>query len=264
MDPEIKIEAPAEEIEQVEQIQELDPIADRAKGSGWVPKEEYTGDPAKWVDAAEFIRRGELFDKIEHQNKQVKELRKALDALKEHHSHVKETEYRRALAALRTEKKQALADGDVDTFFSLEEKEDLMKAERDALQSDPALTPSTEPAEDHPDFVSWKQRNTWYEKDADLRAFADGYGPSLRGTGTPEQILAKVAAKVREVFPDKFRSAAAGKPGAVVSGNGASRSGPGKYVPTDEERQVAKRFARTGVMSEEDYYKSLANMKKDA
>ena len=264
MDQEQKIDGQEAELQVETQVVESDPIAERASASGWVPKEDYTGDPAKWVDAAEFIRRGELFDKIEHQNKQVKELRKALDALKEHHSHVKETEYRRALAALRSEKKQALADGDVDTFFSLEEKEDLMKAERDALQTDPALTPSTEPAEDHPDFVSWKQRNTWYEKDADLRAFADGYGPSLRGTGTPEQILAKVAAKVREVFPDKFRSPAAGKPGAVVSGNGANRSSSAKYMPTDEERQVARRFARTGVMSEEDYYKSLANMKKDA
>lgn len=34
-----------------------------AMETGWKPKDQYTGPEGKWVDAEEYLRRGELFDK---------------------------------------------------------------------------------------------------------------------------------------------------------------------------------------------------------
>ena len=45
-----------------------------------------------FIDAPEFVRRGELFTKIEKQSKELKAVREALKALGEHHSKVKEME----------------------------------------------------------------------------------------------------------------------------------------------------------------------------
>jgi len=49
------------------QVNEPTPVELQARDSGWVPKEEYKGEEHKWVDAGEFLRRGELFKKIEDQ-----------------------------------------------------------------------------------------------------------------------------------------------------------------------------------------------------
>jgi hypothetical protein len=71
-------------------------IQQQAMEQGWVPKEEFQGDEETFIDAAEFVRRGELFGKIEHQNREMKLLRQSLEALKQHHSKTKEVEYQRA------------------------------------------------------------------------------------------------------------------------------------------------------------------------
>src|SRR3990172_4739307 len=55
-----------------------------ARAQGWKPKEEFTGDPALWVDAKEFVGRAPLFDKIKTQSKDLKEIRKTVDAMAKH------------------------------------------------------------------------------------------------------------------------------------------------------------------------------------
>src|SRR5271154_5862973 len=34
-------------------------VVDKAKQMGWAPQEEFRGDPSKWIDADEYVRRGE-------------------------------------------------------------------------------------------------------------------------------------------------------------------------------------------------------------
>ena len=75
----------------------VDPYEAQAREQGWRPKEEFEGDASKWRPAKEFIERGELFGKIDSMGKELKETRKALKMLQEHHSKVRETEYANAL-----------------------------------------------------------------------------------------------------------------------------------------------------------------------
>src|ERR1700758_5180010 len=86
----------------------LTPTQQEALSQGWVPKEEFSGDPEKFVDAGEFLRRGELFRKIESQSKEMKDMRKALQELAKHNSQIRDVEYKRALETLKAEKKAAL------------------------------------------------------------------------------------------------------------------------------------------------------------
>ena len=86
---------------QQDSTSQVDSYEQQAREQGWRPKEEYEGDPEKWRPAKEFVERGELFGKIDHMGKELKETRKALKMLQEHHSKVKETEYNNALKELK-------------------------------------------------------------------------------------------------------------------------------------------------------------------
>ena len=43
-------------------------IEEKAKAMGWAPKEEFRGDESKWVDAEEFVKRGENYVGIAKEN----------------------------------------------------------------------------------------------------------------------------------------------------------------------------------------------------
>ena len=90
---------------------EVSPVQEEALAQGWVPKDEYEGDPDRWVDAGEFVRRGELFRKIESQSKELKDVRKALAELAKHNSKIREVEYARAIEGLKAQKKEAASPG---------------------------------------------------------------------------------------------------------------------------------------------------------
>lgn len=230
----------------------------RAMESGWVPKEEYSGEEHKWVDAGEFLRRGELFKKIENQSKELKDVKKALDEMKKLHSQVREVEYKRALETLREQKKTALLEGDADALLAVEDKIDLVKEQQKLLAQEPV-----EPVEQvNPEFQAWTERNNWYESNGPMKAFADALGTDLARTGmSPSNVLKEVEKQVRAEFPNKFRNPNQDKPGAVegAKAKGASRISADNL--SDDERRVMRTFVRTGVMTEEQYIKELNKVK---
>ena len=236
----------------------LTPVEEQALDSGWVPKDQYKGEEHKWVDAGEFLRRGELFKKIEDQSKQLKDVRNALNEMKKLHSQVREVEYKRALTALREQKKQALLDGDADAVIDVDERIDLVKDEQAQLRSEPAVP---EPA-NHPEFEAWVSQNNWYQSSAPMRAFADALGKDLAGAGnSPPEVLRKVAAEVRKEFPHKFSNPNRDKPGAVETGRNTGATSGSKFVMSDEERRAMNTFVRTGVMTEKEYIDELKKVR---
>jgi hypothetical protein len=53
---------------------------------GWRPKTEFDGDPEDWVTAGEFLKRGELFGRINSYRHEIDNLRKTVDSLKQHNT----------------------------------------------------------------------------------------------------------------------------------------------------------------------------------
>lgn len=226
----------------------------KALESGWVPKEEFQGEEHKWVDAGEFLRRGELFKKIEDQSKQLKDVRSALNEMKKLHSQVREVEYKRALETLKEQKKAALLDGDADAVIAADERIDLVKEQVKQLQAEPANVQENSGAE-HPEFVAWTEQNNWYKSSAPMKAFADALGQDLARAGnSPSEVLRKVAAEVRKEFPNKFRNPNQEKAGAVESGTGRGSSSSSKFTLSDDERRVMNTFIRQGVFKTEKEY----------
>lgn len=245
---------------------QADPVEQEARSSGWVPKEEFHGDENKWVDAGEFVRRAPLFQKLDLQNRELKELRKGLDALKAHHSQVRETEYKRAIADLKQQKKDALIDGQVDDIVDIDDKIDAVKEAQARFKQEQAVEAAkgSDPEVLHPEFAAWTKRNTWYTDSKPMRAFADALGVELRAGGmAPSEVLRQVENKIKEEFPNKFRNPNRDKPGAVEAGGkgGPAKGKSGEASLSDDERRIMNSIVRTGAMTKEQYIAELNKVK---
>lgn len=124
---------------QEEQV-EVSPVQQEAIAHGWVPKEEFQGDEHKWVDAGEFLRRGELLKKIEQVSKTAKQAQQTLAEFKAHYAKVKETEYQNALRALKSERRNAMVEGDFEKVEAIEEKMEGVKTEAASVKEEIAQT----------------------------------------------------------------------------------------------------------------------------
>lgn len=254
-----------DQVENEQAAPEVNPVENQARAGGWVPKEEYQGDEHKWVDADEFVRRGPLFEKINVQGRELKEMRKALEQLKQHHTAVKETAYKEALATLKAQKKDAFNEGDPDKIVEIDDKIDALKDQQrqfqiQQAQEAQAAVQSTIP----PEFQEWTNRNPWYNNSKPMKAFADALGIELHSQGmSPQEVLKKVEAQVKVEFSHKFQNPNREKAPAVEG----SAKGTGKAASTerdnltDIERSVMERFVRTGVMTKEQYIKELKQTK---
>jgi type II secretory pathway component PulM len=237
-------------------------IEQRAMEMGWRPKEEFNGDEDDFIDAKEFVRRKPLFDKIEHQSKELKEIKKVLSSLQDHHVKVKETEFKRAVDYLKSQKKEALEVGDLDKVVELDEQLVDIKAAQKAseqVQKQPAQP------QVHPDFTDWVGKNSWYAQDAELRRVADAIGLSYADENPevpPKDVLRYVTQQVRAAFPKKFQNPEKTKPAAVDGGSSSAK--PTKadtFHLTEDEERVMKQFVRAGILTKEQYIADVRAMR---
>jgi len=242
-----------------EQVPEISPVEQQAIESGWVPKEEFQGEEHKWVPADEFLRRGELFRKIETQSKELKDVKKALAEMKNLHSKVREVEYQRALDSLKAQKKAALENGDADAVIAAEESIDVVKEEQRKLAQEPQQDTT---GDQHPEFVEWTEKNSWYTNNRPMRAFADALGADMARSGlSPQQVLKKVEEEVRKEFPNKFKNANQSRSSSVEGSTKGNASAGNSFQLSAEERRIMHTFVRTGVMTEDAYIKELRRVK---
>jgi len=252
--PEVEQNSP-----QVEATPQADSYEEQAREQGWKPLDEYEGDKTKWRSPKEFVERGELFGKIDSMGKELKETRKALKMLQEHHSKVKETEYNNALRELKTLQKKHLEDGNSDGYLETTELLTDLKAEQKARE----VVQEGKPNQPDPRFIQWTAENKWYQADPEMRNFADAVGlgyaqqnPSL----DPEEVLMYVTTQVKSRFKDKFVNPNRAKPSSV-EGNSTPASKKGSFEMSEEERKTMNTFVRAGVMSKDDYINELKKMK---
>jgi hypothetical protein len=246
-------------------VPEPSPTELSAREAGWVPKEEFDGDEHKWVDAGEFLRRGELFQKIERQNKELKDVKKTLQLLAQHNQRVKDAAYKEAIETLKAQKKEALLEGDADAVIEIDEKIIDTKEQQKQAAIAAQQEIQQEAAQIHPEFEAWTNRNKWYSTDSPMKAFADALGNELARKNrdwAPSDVLKEVEKRVKEEFPNRFRNPNKDKPGAVEGASPKGGATKGGYQPTAFERQVAERFVRQGVFKNvSEYYKQLEESK---
>jgi len=161
-------------------VVEVSPEETSARALGWKPLEEYEGPEEKWVDAHEFVSRQPLFEKIDSLKSELwktkQEHQKEFAQIKQHFNTVKDTEFKRAIDYLKSQKIEAVEAGDAKLVIELDDRIDELKDQRAAevVASQPAQPTGPDPA-----FVEWIEGNSWYTQDAELRGDADAFAMSF-------------------------------------------------------------------------------------
>lgn len=231
-------------------------IEQAAIEKGWRPKEEYTGDPAKWRSAETFLALDEPLKRIESQSKELKRVREALEALSTHHKKVKEVEFNRAIKQLQDARKEAFRVGETDQALQIEDRIEELKSEKENIIA-PEIKLDPEPEQSiAPEFQEWINANPWYLSNKAMRAAADAIGIELHKQGlTPKQVLKEVEAEMKREFPNKFQNQKAQRENVVESSTRGSPRQAEVLDMTPEEKRIMDTIVRTGIMSKEQYIK---------
>lgn len=239
-----------------------DQHVEQASQHGWVSQEEWVEqgkDPDKWVDAPTFNMRGEFFDKIHKQRREMDEMRKALDDLKTMQARTAKVEREKVMRELKAAKKAAIEVSDGDAVIEIDERMDELKAQ-EKQQTDPDIERAAK--EGQKLFEDWQEQNPWYEKDVKMRRYADSLGIELQQQGyRPDQIFHMVTEDVKKTFADSFENPRR-KQETVAGSTGqktASKSKVGWNSLSDEQKQAGQRFIKLGVFKDQrEYIEELA------
>lgn len=183
----------------------LDPaVESEARNMGWLPKDQFKGNPDQWVDADEFVERGkhvmplllannkrlqrELLTRdaqIATLAEQLNGATSAIQKLEKHYTEANKRAVENAKSQLKAELRQARENNDVDAEFDIREKIDqLNAASAKAEDANPAPAKSVAPAPAlDPEFVDWKARNDWFGVDAKRTKEIMRIGEDLRDEG---------------------------------------------------------------------------------
>lgn len=235
----------------------LTEVEQKAHDMGWRPLEEYEGDEDQWVDAKEFVGRAPLYEGLSKQSKKIKTMEKMLETLTEQNKRIAENAKKEALLELKQQRIQALDEGDAARAVELEDKARELEAE--------PVEDANEQGGETAKFKEWREENSWFDDDLDLRIYANGYGQQLYQASpemSEEDLYAKVTEKVKEVFPEKFGKKSKKLPnrGNPSGGQGAGRArgGNNKFnLLTPEQKKMCREFVAQGLFTEESYIKSL-------
>lgn len=236
-------------------------IEQRAMEMGWRPKEEFSGDENDFIDAKEFVRRKPLFDKIETQSKEIKNVRKAIEALQSHYTAREEAAVKNAIAKLKEARQEAITNADGEAFDRIDDEIKRVEKEADRLKQ---VEQVKEP-ELNPEFVAWTKHNDWYNSTGYMRKWADDYGLELHQQGlAPLEVLKKVEQAVKKEFAHKFTNPnKASAPDVEASGRSKGSSGSDKFQLTEQEEKVMKTLVSTKVMTKEAYIAQVKAMRGD-
>lgn len=238
------------------------PTQEKALEQGWKPKDQFEGNEEEFIDAAEFVRRGELFGKIEHQSRELKSVKDALNALRQHNSKIEQSAYDRALKSLKDQRRQAIVDGETDKAFQIEDQIDEAQKDRDRVAREAAV-PAVQTIP--PEFTAWMDKNPWYTKDKIMRVAADKIGLDYGAEGrSPAEVLKLVEREIKEAFPHKFTNPARERESAVEpssrGGSSVSRSDPSM---SEDERNIMRKIVGDGTyITEAEYKKQLKQIKE--
>lgn len=252
--------------------EELDPSEAKARDDGWVPQDEWKGNPEDWVSHREFNIRGELMGRIKSQSAQVRSLmeeqnslKEAMQVLGEHNKKIAEVEFKRALKSLKKEKREAQETDDYDTVDEIDEQiEDLKSAEKELQEKNKPTkkeNTSNQPTPAQKRFIeNWYESpsNKWYREDKVLARVADSYIIEYAedNKGDLEGAIEYMETQMKANYGERIGTIPR-KGSATTETDGRNKGkATGKKAAkftakdlTDEEKRVGKTFVDQGVFA---------------
>lgn len=233
----------------------LSEIEQKAFDMGHIPRNQFKGDPEKYVSAEEFIKRTENYmpiikAQVKRQDREIAELKSTLQQFGEYHTKTEQRAYEKALNDLREQRAQAIATGDGAAFDRVDNE---INAMRDQVKV-PKVEVKQQDSESDPVYVEWKSRNTWVN-DPKAEAWAFQYGNYLVNSGKAERgadVFEKISKAAKTEFPDKFNNPRRDTAPSVEGGIPAARRGGKSYadIPASD-RSACERMAKNGFPDDE-------------
>jgi hypothetical protein len=235
--------------------------AELASKMGWTDKDQFHGDPDKWVDPKEFLRRGNehvgiLKSRVTRGEQQISKLQEQNNKLIKLMSKKFIAEHERGEAQLKRVRQEAIDSGDGEAFTKADEAleahrankpeiEEVAETDEGKPQVSPEIAAMTE------DFMA---RNKWFGSNQEMTDFAEFYGTKLNQQGIQgKQFFEQLESKVKQMFPEP------GKPRKrqPVGGARAPTSGKTKITAaslTAEEKAAGEFLVRNNIVKNLDEY----------
>jgi hypothetical protein len=232
-----------------------------ARVRGWVPKDEWKGEPGRHVDAETFVRNAEeKLPLLQRENKnlvgRIARLEKDLKRMGEFAAGAD----KRALERLKAEQIAAVESGDVEAFKRVESEIEDIKA-RDA---EPATQGDPDEAWD-----AFRDANPWYDKanlasaseiEVNARLYADRMAQKHTAKAkemAPDAFFEMIAGLVKEKYPQIAEKAVRQKPASAVAGptpRGGGVSGRSFADLPPEAQRFCDRMVRDGIIKDRAAY----------
>lgn len=245
-----------------------------ARASGWTAKEEFKGDPSRWIDAETFVKRADeimplLKKERDGLKRELAQLKKDVAKASEFFSKAEQRGYERALTEIKARQEAAVEAGDVEAHRQA--SKDLDKLREDmAGDIGPSAKGEKVDQELIDGFIEWRADNDWYDSNKAMTDYADmiarQLGPREKSGMSAEDYLGAVREKVEARFGDKFpetfgRQKEERKPPKnPVEGVSTTRPRAGQKtfadLPADAQR-MCDRFIKSGIVKDRAAY--LAN-----
>jgi hypothetical protein len=216
--------APDTGAEAPEEHEVPEPIINLASELGWVPKDQYRGDPDKWKPADQFIRDGR--DIQQSTARELRSMREQMDRMSGVTSQLITDKVAERDAYWKTQFNQAVEEGDTD-------KANRLLEQRPVAQAQPGGLPA--------ETQAWIAKNEWYSKDPLAQARAIEICERLKHLPIAEQ-LAQAERGIRKEFPEHFPAPAKQPPATQT---GMSR----KAAPSNRARGFADMPADSQTMA---------------
>jgi hypothetical protein len=236
-------------------------IEKKAMEMGWDPNHE----GKTFVPAEEYVNRAPLFQRIEQQNRELKELKNLQKQMAQHMSAVRKESYEQALKDLENKKLQAVDSGDRVTY---EQAESQAVAIRTKMASDPITTHLENKPEISQETLEWvNKNNTWYNdstiENRKMKAAAEAIDTFLTNQARIDQNTANnempninlkehfkaVEKEVERLFPHRFKNMNREQPNSVgksTTGTSGSITNTGLVSRlTQNQRLLGERFQKS-------------------
>lgn len=200
----------------------------KAEKMGWIPATRFKGDPARFVDADQYLERGETIlpivkehnkrlqaevEGLKHNSSQLQAslaaATKAIEEIEERHTVATQKAVEQARKDLKAQLAAASEVGDHEAVAELTGRMiELRDAEREAKAEPKPVAPSQQQKAytPPPELADWNAENPWFGTDKRRTSLALGIAQELREAGetsTGREFFDKVTAEVEGTFGSK-------------------------------------------------------------
>lgn len=236
-------------------------FVEEARQHGWTPKEEFKGDPSRWVDAETFVKRAdEVMPFLKKQNQALKrdleDMKRTLKQFQDYTTKAEQRAYERAIADIEARHAEAVETGDQQA--AQRAVADLRKVEKDFAAQGKPDEPEFDADKARQELAEWVEKTGWYGPDADRTKYADTQanlmGPASEWAGGQQAWLKELEARVERKFAQPKPSQT--NPGGARPGN---RGGAKTYndLPPEAKRQCDRFVKQIPGFTKEQYVKDF-------